>query len=151
MALAVTIRPPLGDTAKSMTSCSILSASSSLIAMTSNPSDGAMAWIMANCPIPAGMLASRRLPPRHIWRDLLKKFWPFHAQTVVELNKTGRVATRPRHCFDEARAHRVRDLCKHDWYGSRGLQQRSHRIIAAHNDRVGRKSEQLGRIIANYR
>jgi hypothetical protein len=26
-----------------------------------------------------------------------------------------------------------------------------HRIIAAHNDRVGRKSEQLGRIIANYR
>src|SRR5262249_34216736 len=89
--------------------------------------------------------------PRHIWRDLLKKFWPFHAQTVVELNKTGRVATRPRHCFDEARAHRVRDLCKHDWYGSRGLQQRSHRIIAAHNDRVGRKSEQLGRILENNR
>jgi hypothetical protein len=87
--------------------------------------------------------------PRHIWRDLLEKFWPFPTQAVVELNKTGNVASRPRHRFDESRAYWVRDLCKYDWYRSRGLQQRSHRTIATHDDRLGRKREHVSRILAN--
>ena len=41
-----------------------LAASRMLIGLTSTPADGAMDWIMANWPIPAGMAGSRRTATR---------------------------------------------------------------------------------------
>ena len=81
--------------------------------------DGATAWITANCPIPA---AYARIPKdrrtRDPRRDLLEQLHPFSAQTVFELHKAGSVAARARQASDETRADRVWDRREHDWHGA---------------------------------
>src|SRR4029079_16759730 len=47
-------------------------------------------------------------------RDLLQQFEPFAAQTVVELNKAGGVASRLRQTVDEPGSDRIGDIHEHD-------------------------------------
>ena len=64
---------------------SISAASRTLTGLTSTPSDGATAWMMANWPIPAVMAGSRRIAARVTpRRDLLEQLQPFPADAKFE-------------------------------------------------------------------
>src|SRR5262245_33922834 len=93
--LAVTIRPPLGTLANLATARSISVGSRTLIGLTSTPTAGATAWMIANCPIPWVRLGSRRTAARVTPRgNVLEQFHPFSAQTVLEQHEAGGVASR---------------------------------------------------------
>src|SRR6516225_2139456 len=62
--LAGTIRPPFAERAKSVTPRSISPASRASIELISTPRNGPTAWIAPNCPLPDGMLGSRRTAAR---------------------------------------------------------------------------------------
>src|SRR5215475_12029342 len=62
--LAGTISPPFAERAKSVTPRSISPASRASIGLISTPRNGPTAWIAPNCPLPDGMLGSRRTAAR---------------------------------------------------------------------------------------
>jgi hypothetical protein len=63
-ALAVRIKPPFGESANVAMERSISAASATPNGMTSTPSDGDTDWMIANWPIPAGMVGSRSTAAR---------------------------------------------------------------------------------------
>src|SRR5262249_3351088 len=88
-----------------------------LIGLTSTPSDGATAWMAANCRIPKDCRS------RHARRDLLEQFQPFPADAVFQIDKSRGVAARARQALDEAAADRIGDVYEHDWDRPSHLQQ----------------------------
>ena len=63
-ALAVTIMPPFGPSAKLVTPRSISPASRTWTGVNSTPSGGATDWMTANCPTPEAMAGSRSTAAR---------------------------------------------------------------------------------------
>jgi Protein of unknown function (DUF3102) len=61
---------------------------------------GWLTWVETNFNWDEQMAQRALSVAKFAARDLLEKFWPFPTQAVVELNKTGNVASRPRHCFE---------------------------------------------------
>jgi hypothetical protein len=137
-AVDVTIRPPFGTRAKAVMARSISGASRRLTALTSTPSegDGLDDGELADSGCYGGVSNDGRT--RHARRDLLEHLQPLAAQTVFELEKTGRVAARPRQALDKTGADRVGDNREHDRPGARRLQQRRQARIASGEDDVRR-------------
>src|SRR5262245_20069190 len=121
-ALDVVIRPPLGVRAKPAIARSTSPASRGLTAVSSNPSDGAAAWIAPNWPVPAEIGIADDGDPRHSWRNLLELLQPFCAQTVFKTDKACDVTTWPRQAIDEASADRIDNVREHNWHSARRFQ-----------------------------
>ena len=116
-ALAVTIRPPLGERANAVTARSISPALAQLIGLSSTPNDGATAWIAANWPIPADA-GSRSTPSaRHPGATSLSSSSHF-ALKPYSNRKAGGVAAGPRQALDEAGADRIDACGENDRHGA---------------------------------
>jgi hypothetical protein len=85
---------------------------------------------------------------RHAWRNLLKQLQPFRAHAVFPRRKTGAVAAGPRQTLDEARANRIGDEREHDRHAACRAPQRLNRRAPRSEDHVGRKRDQLRRVLA---
>src|SRR5262249_46622284 len=112
--LPVRIRPPFGERANEETVRSRSPASRMLTGITSTFSEGATAWIAANCPVPEVVLASLSTTTRVMVGAILhEQLQPFSAETVLIQEKTCGIATRPNQTVDEAGTDRVNNSCKH--------------------------------------
>jgi hypothetical protein len=73
----------------------------------------------------------------------------FELVLYSEQGKSGHVAARPSQCLDIARADGVGDQSENDRYGAGGLLRRHHGVVAAGQNDVRPKCDQLRRVFAS--
>jgi hypothetical protein len=135
----------LGTPANLATARSISAGSRTLIGLTSTPTAGATAWMIANCPIPwvrLGIAEDRRA--RNPRGNLLEQFHPLPAQSVLEQHEAGGVASRLRQAFDHSPADRIGDGREHNRHGAGHLQQMFEGGVSRRQDDIRRECNQFG-------
>ena len=109
------ISPPFAPGANALTASSISLALRIPIGLNSTPNDDATAWMAPNWPMPEAMAGSRMTAALVTFgANFFEQLKPFPAQAVLELAKSGNIATRPSEASDEARADRINNQYKHD-------------------------------------
>src|SRR5262245_27633953 len=79
-------------------------------------------------------------------RDLLEQLQPFRRNAVLELSKTGDVASRSGHAFDDTEANRVDRLRKHERDLAARLRERHDRDTRGGEDHVWLERNQFCRV-----
>jgi len=77
----------------------------------------------------------------HARCDLFKELHPFHAQTIFELHKAGRIAARPRQTIDDAGADGIEGYNEDNWQGASNLEQPLRRVTGRQDDIRGESGQ----------
>jgi hypothetical protein len=96
-----------------------------LTGLSSTPIGAAKVWRTAHCPIPTGLFSAfRTTPTREICgATSLSSSSHFTLRPYSNWVKPGQVAARPRQTFDNAAAHGIDALGKHNRHGAGQLSQ----------------------------